>query len=125
MHSLTITHVQRALMLTISKRQSIHSSSDRSSLSSESPESSPLQHQIHPHQQPTPAISLASAAASAYVPPPTFMSAHNELKIHQPSAVRTRNAIPIVNPHTGMRVASPPASISPGMMQQSSAARQW
>ena len=107
------------------QRQSIHSaSSDRSSLSSGSPDSSPLQSQIQP-QQVTPAISLSSAATSAYISPPAFTMTHETLKLHQPSAVRTRNAIPIVNPSTGMRVASPPSSISPGMMQQTTAARRW
>ncbi|KAL8759769.1 MAG: hypothetical protein Q9184_003524 [Pyrenodesmia sp. 2 TL-2023] len=42
----------------------------------------------------------------------------HQLKLHQPAALRTRNAIPIVNPSTGMRVPSPPSSISPAMMQQ-------
>lgn len=112
-------------LLTFDERQSIHSaSSDRSSLSSGSPDSSPLQSQIQP-QQVTPAISLSSAATSAYIPPPTFTATHDTLKLHQPSAVRARNAIPIVNPTTGMRVASPPSSISPGMMQQTTAARRW
>jgi hypothetical protein len=112
-------------LLTFDERQSIHSSSsDRSSLSSGSPESSPLQQQIQP-QHVTPALSLSSAATSAYISPPTFMMTHDTLKLHQPSAVRTRNAIPIVNPSTGMRVASPPSSISPGMMQQTTAARRW
>ena len=107
------------------QRQSIHSaSSDRSSLSSGSPNSSPLQQQVQP-QHVTPALSLSSAATSAYMSPPTFTTTHESLKLHQPSAVRTRNAIPIVNPSTGMRVPSPPSSISPGMMQQSSTPRQW
>jgi hypothetical protein len=54
------------------------------------------------------------------------MSNNNNLKIHQPSALRSRtNAIPIVNPSTGTRIASPPSSISPGMMQQATAARRW
>jgi hypothetical protein len=106
------------------QRQSIHSSSDRSSLSSGSPDSSPLQQQIQP-QQVTPALSLSSAATSAYISPPTFTTTHENLKLHQPSAVRARNAIPIVNPTTGMRVASPPSSISPGMMQQTTVARRW
>lgn len=111
-------------LLTFDDRQSLHSaSSDRSSLSSGSPESSPLQAQIQP-QQVTPALSLSSAATSAYVSPPSFTS-HEHLKLYQPSAVRTRNAIPIVNPSTGMRVASPPSSISPGMMHQTTAARRW
>jgi len=100
---------------------SIHSSSsDRSSLSSGSPESSPLQQQILPSQQVTTALSLSSASATYN--PLAFANNQSQLKIHQPSAVRTRNAIPIVNPSTGMRVASPPSSISPGMMQ---AGRRW
>jgi hypothetical protein len=109
-------------LLTFDERQSIHSaSSDRSSLSSGSPDSSPLQHQIQP-QQGTPALSLSSAT---YISLPTFTTTHENLKLHQPSAVRTRNAIPIVNPSTGMRVPSPPSSISPGMMQQGTSARRW
>lgn len=108
------------------KRQSVTSgSSDRSSLSSGSPDSSPLQSQIQP--QITPALSLSSAATAAYMSPPTYTNNNsNNLKIHQPSAIRSRNnAIPIVNPSTGNRIASPPSSISPGMMQQTTAARRW
>ncbi|KAI4131563.1 MAG: hypothetical protein LQ347_002938, partial [Umbilicaria vellea] len=107
-------------LLTEDDLQSIHSSSsDRSSLSSGSPESSPLQHQIQPSQQVTPTFSLASASSNnSYNPITGFQSNNNQqMKIHQPSALRTRNAIPIVNPSTGMRVASPPLSISPAMMQ--------
>jgi hypothetical protein len=107
------------------KRQSVTSgSSDRSSLSSGSPESSPLQSQIQP--QITPALSLSSAATSAYMSPPAYTN-NNTLKIHQPSAIRSArtSAIPIVNPSTGNRIASPPSSISPGMMQQTTAARRW
>ncbi|KAI1987789.1 hypothetical protein LOZ53_004157 [Ophidiomyces ophidiicola] len=94
------------------------SASDRSSLASVSPDSSPLQHQIQPAHQITPAISLTSAALSSFNP-----NNFNHMKLHQPSAVRTRNAIPIVNPSTGMRVSSPPSSISPGMMQTDQ--RRW
>ncbi|KAK5449802.1 hypothetical protein LTS15_008374 [Exophiala xenobiotica] len=109
----------------LSYDESVTSGSDRSSLSSGSPDSSPLQSQIQP-QQITPSLSISSAATSAYVSPPTFMSNNNNLKIHQPSALRSRtNAIPIVNPSTGTRIASPPSSISPGMMQQATAARRW
>lgn len=112
-------------LLSYDERQSVTSGSDRSSLSSGSPGSSPLQSQIQP-QQITPSLSISSAATSAYVSPPTFMSNNNNLKIHQPSALRSRtNAIPIVNPSTGTRIASPPSSISPGMMQQATAARRW
>ncbi|EEH47320.2 uncharacterized protein PADG_03418 [Paracoccidioides brasiliensis Pb18] len=97
-------------LLTEDDLQSIHSyASDRSSLASLSPDSSPLQHQIQPAQQVTPSISLspasisnASASAAA-----AFGYSLNQMKIHQPSAVRVRNAIPIVNPSTGMRVSSP------------------
>ena len=56
------------------KRQSIYSgSSDRSSLSSGSPDSSPTQHQIQPHNL-APSVSVASAATPAFVSPPTFIS---------------------------------------------------
>ncbi len=98
------------------QKQSISSGSDRSSLSSGSPEASPLQQQIQPEQI-TPALSLSSAATSNYISPPTFTS-NQSLKVHQPSAIRSgTRAIPIVNPSTGNRIASPPNSISPGMMQ--------
>ncbi len=111
-------------LLTDDERLSINSgSSDRSSLSSGSPDASPIQHQIQPQQQVTPAISLSSIAPSFISP--NLSSMNHQMKIHQPSAVRSRNAIPIVNPSTGMRVASPPSSISPGMMQQTTAARRW
>jgi hypothetical protein len=109
-----------------SQLQSIHSSSsDRSSLSSGSPDSSPLQQQIQP-QQVTPALSLTpSNNVNPYIPTSSYQNSHQQLKIHQPSAVRTRNAIPIVNPSTGMTVASPPSSISPGLMQQTTLSRRW
>jgi hypothetical protein len=98
------------------QKHSISSGSDRSSLSSGSPESSPLQHQIQPDQI-TPALSLSSAATSNYISQPSF-SSNQALKVHQPSAIRSgTKAIPIVNPSTGNRIASPPNSISPGMMQ--------
>ena len=105
---------------------SIHSSSSDGSLSSGSPHSSPLQHQVQPSQQVTPGFSLSSASNNSYNPATGFQSINNHhMKIHQPSALRTRNAIPIVNPSTGMRVASPPSSISPAMMQQQTYARRW
>jgi len=113
-------------LLTDDDLQSIHSSSsDRSSLSSGSPDSSPLQHQIQPQQQVTPALSLTPSNNNPYIPTSSYSNSHHQLKIHQPSAVRTRNAIPIVNPSTGMTVASPPSSISPGLMQQTTLARRW
>jgi hypothetical protein len=111
--------------------QSIHSSSsDRSSLASGSPSSSPLQHQAIPTTQVSPPFSLATTyqSASSFQPPPSQPSQGqpgNQLKIHQPSALRTRNAIPIVNPSTGMQMASPPQSVSPARMQQQTYQRRW
>ncbi|KZF19362.1 hypothetical protein L228DRAFT_241602 [Xylona heveae TC161] len=111
-------------LLTEDDLQSIHSaSSDRSSLSSGSPDSSPLQHQIQPTQQVTPTISL-STASSPFIPT-AYQPTAAQMKLHQPAAVRTRNAIPIVNPTTGMRVASPPLSVSPARMQQHGLGRRW
>ncbi|KAI9842182.1 MAG: hypothetical protein M1837_007395 [Sclerophora amabilis] len=109
-------------LLTEDDLQSINSSSsDHSSLASESSESSPLQHQIQPTQQVTPTFSV-SATSHPYIPS-SYQNSPN-VKLHQPAAVRTRNAIPIVNPSTGMRVASPPLSISPARMQQN-LGRRW
>jgi hypothetical protein len=91
---------------------SIHSSSsDRSSLSSGSPESSPTQQP----QQVTSAFSLNSQS-NPYIPSAYQQSSN--LKLHQPAATRIRNAIPIVNPSTGISMSSPPPSVSPGRMQQ-------
>jgi hypothetical protein len=97
------------------QKQSMSSGSDRSSLSSGSPESSPLQHQIQPDHT-APVLNLNGAAAS-YVSPPSFTNAN--LKVHQPAALRAQGsrAIAIVNPSTGSRIASPPNSISPGILQ--------
>ncbi|EAL93877.1 hypothetical protein KXW98_003047 [Aspergillus fumigatus] len=105
-------------LLTEDDLHSIHSaSSDRSSLSSGSPDSSPLQHQIQPVQQVTPSISLSPASSNSFVHSGVNMG------FQQPSAVRTRKVIPIVNPNTGMTLTSPPTSISPGAMQN--AQRRW
>jgi hypothetical protein len=105
--------------------QSIHSSSsDRSSLSSGSPDSSPMQHQIQPSHQVTPAFSLPSASNSYMFSNVTPSASSSPMKLHQPAAIRSRNAIPIVNPSTGMRVASPPVSVSPGQMHLN-VARRW
>ncbi|KAF2656525.1 hypothetical protein K491DRAFT_373904 [Lophiostoma macrostomum CBS 122681] len=107
-------------LLTEDDLQSIHSSgSDRSSLSSGSPEQSPLQHQL----QPTPSFVLSSAP-NPYTPA-NFQSSSSQTKLHQPLAQRTRNAIPIVDPST-RAVASPPPSVSPNrQMQQQFMARRW
>ncbi|KAB5528112.1 hypothetical protein GE09DRAFT_413436 [Coniochaeta sp. 2T2.1] len=106
-------------LLTDSDRVSI-ASSERSSLASLSPESSPT-------QQPTtvaPPFSLNSTSP-AFIPP-SFQSHNSGLKLHQPAATRTRgNAIPIINPSTGITMASPPPSVSPARMQQHAIGRRW
>ncbi|KAK4617720.1 hypothetical protein CLAFUW4_12118 [Fulvia fulva] len=107
-------------LLTEDDLHSIHSSSssERGSLSSGSPESSPLQHQV----QPTPSL-LLSSVPNTYNPA-SFQQAQ-QMKLHQPLAQRTRNAIPIVDPST-RSVASPPMSVSPGrQMQQQYVPRRW
>lgn len=107
-------------LLTWDERQFVNSgASDRSSLSSGSPDSSPLQHNIQPHLTPL----VLPGAPSAYVSPPQNF-AMNNLKLHQPSAIRSRNPIPIVNPDTRTRM-SPPSSISPAMMQQAAGQLRW
>ena len=119
-HHPTTTYLEMSSHVTdsASQLQSIHSasSSDRGSLSSGSPEGSPLQQQV----QPTPSF-LLSSAPNAYNPAPTAYqqhhSAHHQMKLHQPMAQRTRNAIPIVDPST-RSVASPPLSVSPGRQMQ-------
>ncbi|KAH6656814.1 hypothetical protein BKA67DRAFT_655121 [Truncatella angustata] len=100
-------------LLTESDLVSISSSgSDRSSLSSNSPHSSPTQHP----QQVAPAFSLNSSSP-AFIPP-TYHTQQSTLKLHQPAATRTRNAIPIINPANGLTLSSPPPSVSPARMQQ-------
>ncbi|KAI9367384.1 hypothetical protein BJX61DRAFT_310873 [Aspergillus egyptiacus] len=110
-------------LLTEDDLHSIHSaSSDRSSLSSGSPDTSPLQHQIQPVQQVTPTISLSPASSNTYLHS-GVAGGHNQVNFQQPSAARTRKIIPIINPNTGMTLTSPPNSISPGSMQN--AQRRW
>ncbi|KAI9667423.1 MAG: hypothetical protein M1821_000238 [Bathelium mastoideum] len=111
-------------LLTEDDLQSIHSgSSDRSSLSSGSPESSPLQPQV----QPTPNLVLSSATNS-FTPSPNFQHSQPQhqqpTKLHQPMAQRVRNAIPIVDPNTRSNV-SPPPSVSPARQIQHQYARRW
>jgi hypothetical protein len=81
------------------------SGSDRSSVSSGgSCESSPLPH----HQTIAQPFTLNSASA-AFVS--SFSTQQATLKLHQPSATRVRNAIPIINPATGSPMPnSPPAT---------------
>lgn len=104
-------------LLTESDMVSIHSSSsDRSSLSSGSPESSPQSHQVAPDSNFT-----LNSNSVPYMP--SYQSQPTPLKLHQPAATRARNAIPIVNPSTGMSMASPPQSVSPARMQHLN--RRW
>jgi len=93
------------------------SASDRSSLSSGSPEHSPQSHQV------TPDTFSLNSNSNPYIP--SYHSQPTTLKLHQPAATRIRNAIPIVNPSTGIRMSSPPQSVSPARMQQQSLGRRW
>jgi hypothetical protein len=98
---------------------SISSASERSSLASNSPESSPTQQP----QTVAPGFSLNSTSP-AFIPP-TYQTQQESLKLHQPAATRGRNAIPIVNPATGISMSSPSPSVSPGRMQHSMVGRRW
>lgn len=93
------------------------SSSERSSLASNSPRGSPT-------QQPT-QISHFPLHSGSPVFVPSYQSHPSTLKLHQPSATRARNAIPIVNPATGITMSSPPPSVSPARMQQQTMNRRW
>jgi len=104
-------------LLTEDDIQSIYSSgSDRSSLSSGSPEQSPLQHQIQPSSF------LLPASANPYTP--SGYQTTSNTKLHQPLAQRTLKAIPIVNPNT-RAVASPPPSVSPNRQMQQFVNGRW
>jgi len=93
-----------------------YSSSDRSSNTSGSPQSSPLQHQV----QPSTAYPHASTYANMF---------HNvPVKYQQPLAMppKQRYAIPIVNPVTGLRVPSPTlASPNRNPFQNTNLIRRW
>ncbi|KAK1057277.1 hypothetical protein LTR74_014263 [Friedmanniomyces endolithicus] len=112
-------------LLTEDDLQSIHSSSssERGSLSSGSPEGSPLQQQIQP------SFSYSGAPGGFHAAPSSYQqhASHQQMKLHQPIAQsqRTRNAIPIVDPST-RSIASPPLSVSPArQMQQQYMTRRW
>lgn len=105
-------------LLTESDLVSISSASERSSLASNSPESSPTQQP----QTVAPGFSLNSTSP-AFIPP-SFQAQHASMKLHQPSATRGRNAIPIINPATGITMSSPPPSVSPARLQHSMG-RRW
>lgn len=97
-----------------SQLQSISSTaSDRSSLSSGSPEASPLQHQV----QPTPSFMLSTPSSYNQAAFHANAAQQHRMKLHQPLAQRNRNAIPIVDPTT-RHVASPPLSVSPARQMQ-------
>jgi hypothetical protein len=97
-------------LLTDEEIQSISSaSSDQSSNASSSPHSSPLQHQIQPS-------SFSLNPYGQYTP---NQYAYVKVQNSPPTTARARNAIPIVNPSTGMRVASPPLA-SPSRQPHSS-----
>jgi hypothetical protein len=101
-------------LLTESDLVSIHSSSsERSSLASNSPQGSPTQ---QPTQVAASSFTLHSSSP-AFIPP-SYQNQHPAMKLHQPSATRARNAIPIINPATGISMSSPPQSVSPARMQQ-------
>ncbi|KAI8958422.1 hypothetical protein F5Y11DRAFT_40526 [Daldinia sp. FL1419] len=92
-------------------------SSDRSSLSSNSPSASPTQ---HPQQV---ATSFSLNSSSPPFIPPGFQTQQSNLKLHAPAATRARNAIPIINPANGLTMSSPPPSVSPARMQH--IGRRW
>ncbi|CAN8103633.1 unnamed protein product [Discula destructiva] len=108
-------------LLTESERED--SGSERSSLASNSPSSSPTQ---HPQQVVSPYSSYILNSSSPAFLPPSYNTQHGNLKLHQPSATRARNAIPIINPANGqgLTVPSPPSSVSPARLQQQRL-RQW
>ncbi|KAK4216205.1 hypothetical protein QBC37DRAFT_101580 [Rhypophila decipiens] len=98
-------------LLTESDLVSINSGSERSSLASNSPQSSPT-------QQPTSVATSFSLNSTSPSFAPSFHHSQSSLKLHQPAATRARNAIPIINPATGITMSSPPQSVSPSRMQQ-------
>ncbi|KKA28333.1 hypothetical protein TD95_004918 [Thielaviopsis punctulata] len=100
---------------------SIHSASERSSLASNSPQSSPTA------QPQTVATPLSLNPTPVYMAPAFTSAQAAGLKLHQPAATRARNPIPIINPATGVAMhasVSPPPSVSPGRMH-TSVARRW
>ncbi|KAI9883106.1 MAG: hypothetical protein M1823_005128 [Watsoniomyces obsoletus] len=102
------------------------SSSDRSSLSSNSPEASPMPQAAQPTQTIAPAPHhFFSNPTSSHSSTTTHFQANAQANLFQPAAVRARNAIPIVNPSTGMRVPSRPDSLSPGVNSNNINPRRW
>ncbi|PSK59344.1 hypothetical protein C1H76_5898 [Elsinoe australis] len=109
-------------LLTEDDLQSMHSSSasDRSSLSSASPEASPLQQQVHPN----PSFLVSGPASYNHNAYHQNRASQQHTKVYQPVAQRHRSAIPIVDPST-RSVASPPPSVSPARQMQHQYARRW
>lgn len=97
---------------------SISSASERSSLASNSPQASPTQ------QPQSVASGFSLNSSSPPFIPPSFQNQQSSFKLHQPTATRGRNAIPIVNPATGISMSSPPLSLSPARLQQNMG-RRW
>lgn len=73
--------------------------SDRSSLSSNSPESSPQSHQVSPSSFTLNSNILPNVSNSSKVP--------SDVKSDQSTTSRIRNAIPIINPLSGCSTPSP------------------
>jgi hypothetical protein len=97
-------------LMTDDDLQSMHSGSDRSSLSSGSPDNSPLQQQTQP-------IPIPSFLLNTRYPALSHQAQVYQPKLHQPLAQRGQGkAIPIVDPST-RNVASPPPSVSPARQQ--------
>ncbi|KAG6107905.1 hypothetical protein E4U14_003941 [Claviceps sp. LM454 group G7] len=93
------------------------SASERSSLASNSPDSSPT-------QQPQTVATGTSLNSSTGAFASSFQSHHSSPKLFQPAATRGRNAIPIINPVTGISMSSPPPSVSPATLQNA-IGRRW
>jgi hypothetical protein len=111
---------EHVLTQAASQISSISSASERSSLASNSPQSSPTQ---QPQTVP-PGFSLNSSSPP-FIPPASFHTQQSNHKMAQVAATtRGRNAIPIINPATGITMSSPPPSVSPAKMQQSMG-RRW
>jgi hypothetical protein len=99
-----------SLIQLTSQLQSMHSGSDRSSLSSGSPDNSPLQQQTQP-------IPIPSFLLNTRYPALSHQAQVYQPKLHQPLPQRGQGkAIPIVDPST-RNVASPPPSVSPARQQ--------
>jgi hypothetical protein len=98
-------------LCTEEERIMMDSASDRSSTSSGSPQSSPLQHQVQP---------------TAAYPHAAYTNVYGNGVLKYPTVPqRQRNAIPIVNPSTGMRVSSPPLSSPSRVPAHSMSRRAW